>query len=292
MLMQRKFAFVKKMLSRAVRRMVLSHVREALVSVPASPWQWDRAAVQLDHVRRETQDGVQYPQYLYGLFSAARTAEAIGAREFSAIEFGVAGGGGLLALERHAALVERLCGVRVRVFGFDRGPGLPQPTDLRDCAFAFRGGEFPMDIAGLTARLERAELLIGDIRETVPRFIDTEFPPIGFVSNDLDLYTSTRDSFSLFEVPGDRLLPRVTLYFDDLAGYPYTTVSGEWAAIAEFNASHSERKIGYVSGLKHTLGPHYRFARWAETFFLLHVFDHPGYAAPESTEMPDLSLRG
>ena len=60
--------------------------------VSKAPVPWDEAALQLDrlsaHVAR-----IGYPQYLYGLLCAARTARALGLGEFSAIEFGVAGGG-------------------------------------------------------------------------------------------------------------------------------------------------------------------------------------------------------
>src|SRR5207302_5634742 len=43
------------------------------------------------------------PQYLWGTLVAARTARGLGIPAFTAIEFGVAGGNGLLALERAAA---------------------------------------------------------------------------------------------------------------------------------------------------------------------------------------------
>jgi hypothetical protein len=257
----------------------------------ARPAPWDSAAVELDRVRRQTKDIIIYPNYLYGLLAAARTARAAGESEFSAIEFGVAGGTGMVQLERHALIVEQLYGVKIRTFGFDLGSGLPRSSDPRDCPFALRSGEFAMDLDQLKGRLSRSELLIGDVRETVVRFCETPAPPVGFVSNDLDLYSSTRASFALFGGSAERLLPRVMLYFDDITGYPYTTVTGEWAAINDFNASHSDRQIGYIFGLKHSLGSYYRFAPWAESFFILHVFDHPKYAAPEETEMPDLRLR-
>jgi hypothetical protein len=113
---------------------------------------------------------------------------------------------------------------------------------------------------------------------------------VGFVSNDLDLYTSTRDSFALLKMAPERLLPRVTLYFDDLVGYPYTTQNGEWAALREFNRT-GERKIGQIYGLRFMLGRRFRFAQWPEMFFMLHNIDHPGYNAPEIAPLPNLTLR-
>jgi len=73
------------------------NVLHALVPVVSKePVPWDEAALQLDHLRAHV-IRVGYAQYLYGLLCAARTARAVGLREFSAIEFGVAGGNGLVA---------------------------------------------------------------------------------------------------------------------------------------------------------------------------------------------------
>jgi hypothetical protein len=193
-------------------------------------------------------------------------------------------------MERHATVVERLAGLSIHVVGFDSSAGLPSRTDPRDCAFAFRGGEFAMDEPKLRARLRRADLRLGDVAQTVREFMSSNFAPIGFVANDLDLYTSTRDSLAIFEAKPERLLPRVTMYFDDLLGYPYTTASGEWAAIEEFNASHRRRCIARICGLAHCLGRRYRFAGWPESFFVLHSFDHPAYNAREERAIEDLRL--
>lgn len=287
-------------LKRWVKALVPKSVRSRLRSIDESaatlrqvwkaPVVWDEAAVQLDQLRSEA-ERVGYPNYLYGLLCAARTARAIGANQFTAIEFGVAGGKGLVALEQHAITVGRRWGMAIEVVGFDTSAGLPARIDPRDCPFAFRGGEFKMDEAKLRARLNHAQLRLGDVAETVRFFSSENFPPIGFVSNDLDLYTSTRDSFALFDLEPDRLLPRVTMYFDDLIGYPYTTVTGEWAAINEFNATHKDRQIGQIYGSKYYLGRAYRFALWTDRLFLLHVFSHSAYNSQEVMTPPDLKLR-
>jgi hypothetical protein len=265
--------------------------REALAVVGRAPEPWDEAAVQLDQLRPQALR-IGYPQYLYGLLAAARTARAAGIDQFTAIEFGVAGGNGLVAMEQHAASVEQLWSVSIHVVGFDTSSGLPRGTHPFDCPFAFRGGEFTMDAEKLRARLHRAELRLGDITETGRTFAAASFPPVGFVSNDLDLYTSTRDSFVLFDLPPERFLPRVTMYFDDLMGYPYTTITGEWAAIEESNSIRKNRQLGHIYGLEHHIGRTYRFAAWPRAFFVMHVFDHPAYNAPELARMPDLTLRG
>jgi hypothetical protein len=63
------------------------------------------------------------PNYGFGLFHTARLAEKLGESEITAIEFGVAGGNGLVALEHHAGSLEAETGVRTIIFGFDTGKG-------------------------------------------------------------------------------------------------------------------------------------------------------------------------
>ncbi len=72
------------------------------------------------------------PHYAYTLLQAATLAQRLSLPKISAIEFGVAGGKGLLNLEYHATKIEQLTGVEIELYGFDTGAGLPQPKDYRD----------------------------------------------------------------------------------------------------------------------------------------------------------------
>src|SRR6516225_8548785 len=63
------------------------------------------------------------PNYLVGTLFAAGQARGQGIPQISVIEFGVAGGNGLLALQAEAEAVEQANGVAIRVYGFDAGPG-------------------------------------------------------------------------------------------------------------------------------------------------------------------------
>jgi len=138
---------------------------------------------------------VDRPHYAYCLLSAARLAKRLGHRRLSAIEFGVAGGRGLLALERHAVAVEKITGLQIEVYGFDSGAGLPEPRDYKDLPYHFKASFYRMDRPALEARLQRARLVIGDVRETCRSFFSQYAPaPIGCIFNDLDYYSSTRDS--------------------------------------------------------------------------------------------------
>jgi len=66
------------------------------------------------------------------VLSAARTAKGLGIDRVSVLEFGVAGGTGLLAMDAAAEGAESLLGVEIDVFRFDTGTGLPPPADRRD----------------------------------------------------------------------------------------------------------------------------------------------------------------
>jgi hypothetical protein len=53
--------------------------------------------------------------------------KTLGHERISVIEYGVAGGNGLRMLEEHAKKIESILGVKIEVYGFDTGKGLPQP---------------------------------------------------------------------------------------------------------------------------------------------------------------------
>lgn len=194
------------------------------------------------------------PAYLAGVLAAAKQASAQGVEEISVIEFGVAGGSGLLALESEATAVERATGVRIRVYGFDMGAeGLPEFIgDHRDHPDAWRPGDYPMDEGALRARLSPGtQLIIGPVAETVQTFFrDLDAPPIGFVSIDVDLYSSTRDALEIFSQPDSRMLWHVPMYFDDIEFFFNHRFAGELLAISEFNAKHETLKIDRWYGFK------------------------------------------
>jgi hypothetical protein len=223
-------------------------------------------------------DKLERMSYAYGLYHAALQAKALGIPAISAVEFGVAGGNGLVALERYAEEVERETSVRCHVFGFDMGDGMPAPVDYRDMPYIWQPGFFRMDVELLKLRLKRAELILGDVAKTIPEFASrSELPPLGFVSFDLDFYWSTMEALRLFEQAPDRLLPRVFCYFDDCIGDDWelhSPFAGELLAINDFNQKHPSRKLAQIYGLRHKRK---RPAMWNDMMFVMHGFDHPRY---------------
>ena len=74
-------------------------------------------------------------------------------------------------------------------------------------------------------------------------FASFQAPPIGFVSIDLDLYSSTRDALRLLALPDKRMLWHVPLYFDDITFLFNHKFAGELLAIEEFNRDNALVKI-------------------------------------------------
>src|SRR6185295_610455 len=66
-----------------------------------------------------------YAHYAYGVYWSAQLASRLGIPRITAIEFGVAGGRGLVALETCAAEIGNALGVTIDVVGFDAGVGMP-----------------------------------------------------------------------------------------------------------------------------------------------------------------------
>jgi hypothetical protein len=190
---------------------------------------------------------IDRPHYGYCVLNAARLAKRLGHDKVSVIEFGVAGGNGLVSLERHATEVEKLLGVQIQIYGFDTGHGLPPPTDYRDLPHHWKEGFFAMDVDRLRGRLKRSRLVLGDIADTLPTFVATHDPgPIGAIFMDLDYYSSTRDALEVFDMHRDKLLPRAFIYFDDIIGDDislFSEYTGVLLAINEFNGSHDTQKI-------------------------------------------------
>jgi len=185
------------------------------------------------------------PAYLLGVLAAAEQAIKQNVSAISVIEFGVAGGDGLVTLQREAEAVERETGVGIKVYGFDMG-GLPALIgDYRDHPDVWQPGDYPMDEVVLRSHLtKRTTLIMGNVSATVPGFFKNfQPPPIGLVAFDMDLYSSTRDALQIFTLPDKKMLWHVPLYFDDIGHLFDHRYAGELLAIDEFSQKSSAVKI-------------------------------------------------
>jgi hypothetical protein len=235
------------------------------------------------------------PHYAYGVYSAAQLARSLGLPGISVIEFGVAGGSGLVALEATAREVAAAVQIRIDVIGFDTGSGMPEASDYRDLPHVWAKGFYKMDVELLKSRLTTAKLVLGDVAETIPEWISAPGTlPVGFIAFDLDYYSSTMNAFRIFEGPCETRLPRLYCYFDDMI-WPETAghneFVGELRAIADFNQSHSDRKLSAIHLLRHTrLNP----APWNDQMYVLHDFVHRLYCVnvtPKGDRNTEIPLR-
>lgn len=216
-------------------------------------------------------DAADRPQYLAGTLYAADQAREEGVSEISVVEFGVAGGTGLLALQQHAVSVEKETGVKISVYGFDSGGGLPKFCgDYRDHPDRWRPGDYPLDQDALRKRLlSRTSLVIGDVRETVPQFVrEQQRSPLGFVSVDLDLYSSSIAALQVLLLPGRKILRRTAIYLDDVDLPENHKFAGELLAVEEFNRTSPSVKIDRWRGIRsHRPFPE---AAWLERMYMAH----------------------
>jgi len=165
--------------------------------------------------------------YLWGALQGVNLARNIGIDRVSQIELGVAGGKGLISLERIAEQLEHIFKVGIDVFGFDTSTGLPSPQDYRDSPNLYSEGHYSMATEQLQCRLKKARLITGLVEETIPIFLESKPNPIAFISFDLDLYSSTVQAFKLLEGPQECLLPRIHCYFDDIMYLTHGDFTGE-----------------------------------------------------------------
>ena len=234
---------------------------------------------------------VERPHYGYCVWQGALLAKKLGYGRISVLEFGVAGGRGLMNLEYHAEEVSRALAIEIDIYGFDTGQGLPAPVDYRDLPYHWKEGFFSMDAEKLRGRLKRAKLVVGDIRETAQSFCaDYDPAPVAAIMHDFDYYSSTARALEMFDAPEKYFLPRVFCYFDDTIGSEtelYNDYTGERLAINEFNLAHDTKKIA---------APYHLLARriretWHSQIFIYHDFGHSRYNDFVSAEHQQLPLR-
>ena len=222
-------------------------------------------------------DMVTRPWYGYSIFHAAKIAKALEYKSMSIIEFGVAGGNGLINIEKHVEEIKKIIKIEFEIYGFDLESGLPKPDQKKDLKYHWKEGSFKMDYKSLKNKLKTSNLVLGDIKDTCPKFLSTYKPaPIGCIFVDLDYFSSTVEALKIFDGDDKFFLPRLLCYFDDILGSEnelYNEFSGELAAIKNFNKTHQYKKICKLRCL------YERKVRsgWNEMMYSFHNFNHPKY---------------
>ncbi|MAV64846.1 MAG: hypothetical protein CMG00_06630 [Candidatus Marinimicrobia bacterium] len=215
-------------------------------------------------------------QNAFGLFESADMAISLGKKRVTVIEFGVASGAGLINIQKIAENVTKHTGIEFDIFGFDTGMGMPKPKSFRDHPELYSKGDFPMDYKNLSKLINKnTKLVIGEIDKTLIEFCEHSFEdsPIGYISIDVDYYSSTLDALKVFNMKSDQYLPRVIVYLDDIEEPSHNSWCGEIAAINQFSQSNDLRKIEKYFFLKnHRL---FKNANWIDHIYQAHILDHP-----------------
>jgi hypothetical protein len=221
---------------------------------------------------RIAHDLIVRPFNAFAILQAADWARRYGLSRITLMEFGVASGAGLLNIAYIAQRVTRATGVQFDVYGFDTGLDMPTAEDCRDHPDIYSGGDFPMDVAALQARLpQNTSLIVGDVAETLPPFLAglSTQAPIGYTAFDLRSWAT--------RIPRNNL-PIVVAYLDDIYEDLHNRWCGALLAVAEFNAAQQLRKIETPAFLeKKRL---FRQAQWIQQMRFVHILDHPRRTRP------------
>ena len=228
------------------------------------------------------------PHYESILYEGCLEAKKLGINQVSVIELGVAGGAGIISLEKYKKKIERVLDINIDVYGFDTGSGLPKIEVDEDLPFFWRKGLYKIDKVALDKKIN-SKIFYGDVKNTVDDFIKINKNNICCIFFDLDLYTSTINFLNQIPKIKDHLLPRVLCYFDDVYVFEnyINQFNGVFKAIDEFNTNFSEFKLGYsVDHFKN-----FKFPLAKTSIYTLHCFKNHLYKKYIGTDIEsDLSL--
>ena len=152
------------------------------------------------------------------------------------IEFGVSYGKSLKYLEDLKIKFEKRYKVEIRLFGFDTFEGMPKTENIYDQPYDWNKGDYISDYQTVQSKVKSANLIKGDIKNTVNRelFESYNISNILIILFDLDYFSSTNNSFKIFENSfSSYMLPRVGLFFDNI--HSSSEISGEYYSIQKFN---------------------------------------------------------
>ena len=223
---------------------------------------------------------IDRPQYAYGVLRAADVARYFDLDAVTVCEFGVASGDGLVNLVEVADLVTSETGVELRVLGFDTGAGLPPVQGFKEHPEIWSGGDFPMvsgdglvqrTVGSGGGRLGRHRRH----RRRVHRLADPFFAPRLRVHRRRHLLGRAKRPPQP-SGPSEKLLPAVSLYFDDVGFFFANEWCGELAAIHEFNRDNESRKIAP----DRSFIPRTPAAPWHAHMYVCHTLDHAARSHP------------
>jgi len=214
------------------------------------------------------------PHYETILLESCKEAKKLGINNVSVLELGVAGGNGIIALEKYKKSIESYLKIKIDIYGFDTGEGMPKSNLKEDLIFVWKQGQYKIN-KDLIRKKTNSKIFYGDVKNTINDFIKLNPNKICSIFFDLDYYSSTKAFLDQINNLKKYLLPRVLCYFDDLhVPEKYISdVNGELLAINEFNSSNTNCKLG--ASIDHVMD--FKFPLAKNSIYMLHVFDNPDY---------------
>lgn len=220
-------------------------------------------------------DLVLRPYHAFAILKACDAAKKQGLKKIKILEFGVANGAGIMNMIKIAEKVTKTTGIAIEIIGFDSGKGMPDPKDYKDHPEYYNTGDFPMNKELLLQQINnKATIIFGDIKESLKAFEQTLSidAPIGFVSVDVDYYSSTTETLQLLKAKASYFLPLTYVYFDDTFMEHHNSKCGELLAVREFNQENEFRLIEQHNFLSNSRI--FKHANWIKQLYYLHVLDH------------------
>tara|TARA_B100000886_G_scaffold104651_1_gene69717 strand:+ start:66712 stop:67539 length:828 start_codon:yes stop_codon:yes gene_type:complete len=186
------------------------------------------------------------PHYETVLYESCKVAKKLGHDDLCVLELGVADGNGILSLIKYKRVIENELNVKIKVYGFDLGSGLPEIKKKEDLPFFWKQGDYKSGGFEKFNNIKDVKIYQGDIKNTILDFANLNASKIACVFFDLDLYSSTESFLSNINNLEKHLMPRTLCYFDDLyvADNCVDNTNGELLAISEFNKQNSNFQLG------------------------------------------------
>tara|TARA_B100001989_G_scaffold251778_1_gene231828 strand:- start:169 stop:1074 length:906 start_codon:yes stop_codon:yes gene_type:complete len=263
--------FIKLLNPRILKRIYNEKLSEPLiynlVSIPILLFGDFRTKIYYDLVPRQP--------YAFGINQAFAIAKEEHVNKIILIEFGVASGAGLFNMSYIASRLSKIYNIDYQIVGFDSGEGMPEPIDYRDHPESYRKGDFPALKLKNSKLPPNTKIFYGDIEDTLKEFhqeIIIQKSKIGFVSIDVDYYSSTRKCLEILKINSENFLSKVPMYFDDINNPDHNQFCGELLAIEEFNKENTKRKICKMTQLRNWRL--FKNALFIDQMYFLHIFDH------------------
>jgi hypothetical protein len=227
------------------------------------------------------------PHYECILFEACYEAKKLDYKEVSVLELGVAGGNGIIALEKYKTKMEKIFNIKINIYGFDSGNGLPKPLSVLDPTFLWQEGKYKIDKKKIELNTN-SKIFFGDIRNTIDDFANYYPKNIISIFFDLDLYSSTKSFLDQLFKLEKFLCPRVYCFFDNIFNINHylNKFNGELGAINEFNKTSLNMKLACsLDNLND-----YKFPLAKNMLYILHNFNHKDYNKYINESESDLEI--